>query len=104
VGRFNIARLRIAQANLARRKLVDQICRYLTLVLSPEEGELVRELRRRDEGCFQNVSTLVREWKPEDVFRNWDSYCVAARSIRAEILMIVSAEKELLYPFLERTN
>ena len=100
VQRFSVARMRIAQANLARRRLIDRIVTHLTSAISTEEWDAVRDLRRRDESCFQKVSELVRHWTPEAVTSDWAGYCVASKSTRAGILQIVTAERELLYPLL----
>jgi hypothetical protein len=102
--RFNAARLRIAQLNLARRRLVNEVCSHLISFLSAEEREAVRELRRRDGDCFQDVSDLVRRWTPDAIISDWGGYCVASRATRAGILAIVAAEKELLYPLLGRNS
>lgn len=102
--RFNAARLRIAQLNLARRRLVNEVCSHLTTLLSAQERDTVRELRRRDEDCFQKVSELVRHWTPNAILSDWSGYCIASRATRAGIVAIVAAEKELLYPFLGRNS
>ena len=100
--RLNAARLRIGQANLARRRIVNQVCSYLSSVISVHEREMVRELQRQDEDCSQKVSELVRHWTPEAIANDWDGYRVASRTIRAGIVSVVTAEKELLYRLLAR--
>lgn len=98
---FSAARMRIGQANLARRRIVEKVSSHLISVVCAEVGEAVREHRRRDENYFQNVSELVRKWTPDAVLQNWNGYCTASRTIREGTLAIIAAEKGLLYPLLE---
>ncbi len=100
LGQFSASRMRLAQANLARRRLVDQISSHLISRLPAKEYETVRRLRRQDEDCFQKVSKYVRQWTTEAVSKDWAGYCAASRTTRSGILQIVAAEKAVLYPFL----
>lgn len=98
--RFSAARLRIGQANLARRQIVEKVASHLISVTPADQAEAMREHRRRDQSCFHEASTLVREWTLEEVQRNWNGYFAASEIVRERIRAIIAAEKALLYPLL----
>lgn len=100
--RVDAARLRIGQANLTRRRVVNRVFSHLISLISAEERDMVRDLQRQDEDCSQRVSELVRHWTPDAIADDWDGYRAASRAIRAGIVSVVTAEKELLYRLLSR--
>jgi hypothetical protein len=50
------------------------------------------------------VSELIRKWTPDAVSSDWAGYGAASQKIRAGILELVAAERELLYPLLQRNQ
>ena len=99
--RVGLARLRVAQANLARRRIVMKLLSHLTSLVTVDAREALREHLRRDEDNSQKVSALIREWTPGAVLRDWDGYRDASRAIRSGIQQIIATEKTLLYPLLQ---
>ena len=99
--RVGLARLRVAQANLARRRIVSTLLSHLTALVTVDARDALREYLRRDEDHSQKISALIREWTPGAVLRDWDGFRDASRAIRSGIQQIITTEKTLLYPLLE---
>jgi hypothetical protein len=99
--RVGLARLRVGQANLARRRIVTKLLSHLTAVITVDARDALREHLRRDEDHSQKVSALIREWTPKAVIRDWNGYREASRAIRSGIQHIIATEKTLLYPLLK---
>jgi hypothetical protein len=103
-ARFGAIRLRVGQANLARRQIARRICSHLIAVTSIDKVEAVRELQRRDCEQFQRTSELIGCWTPQVLQNDWRGYCNASRRVRDGLREIVVAEKKLLYPLLQRSR
>jgi hypothetical protein len=101
-GRFSAKRMRVGQALLAKRQIVSKVASYLISVVSAEEAAAVRELRTRAHLHSQLASETIRSWSPAQIERDWSGYCAAASELTAKILSLIAAEKELLYPLMEK--
>ena len=102
--RLGLARLRVAQANLVRRRIVSKLLSHLTALVTVDAREALREHLRRDEDHSQKISALIREWTPGAILRDWSGYCDASRAIRSGIQQILATEKMLLYPLLQHRD
>jgi hypothetical protein len=102
--RVGLARLRVAQANLARRRIVTKLLSHLTTLVTVDARDALREHLRRDEDHSQKISALIREWTPGAVLGDWDGFRAASRAIRSGIQQIIATEKTLLYPLLQHRD
>jgi hypothetical protein len=101
-GRFSAMRMRVGQALLAKRQIVGSVAAHLIGLLSVEEAIAVRELRTRGQHHSQLASEIIRYWTPDLIRQDWTGYCAASRDLRAGILGLIGAEKDLYYPLLRR--
>jgi hypothetical protein len=101
-AQFINARLRAGQAILAGRQIAMKVCSHLISLATKNDAEQIRELQRRDGERSGLVSNHVRRWTPDAMRDDWQGYCDASRKMRDGVREIVSAEKKLLYPLLQR--
>ena len=95
------ARMRIGQANLARRRIVQEVCGHLADCVSPHEAGSLRSLQTDDITQFQLVSRHIQHWTASRVKEDWRGYCAAFRALAARVRETMLAEKQLLYPLLQ---
>lgn len=96
------ARMRIGQANFARRRSVSDACAHLALFISPAEARSVRQLQRDDLETLHLTSRHIQYWTTQAVKEDWHGYCQAFRTLRTRVREAIGAEKQLLYPLLRR--
>lgn len=100
LSRFSNIRMRVGQALLTKRQVVDKVASHLIPLISADEATGVRELQLRDRSSCHLASQIIRDWPPDEIQRNWGGYCSASRDFRTGILGLISAEKELYYVLL----
>ena len=96
------ARMRIGQANFARRRLVSDACAHLALFLSPAETHSLRQLQTDDLETFRLTSRHIHDWTAQAIKVDWHGYCQAFRTLRTRVRAAIGAEKRMLYPLLRR--
>lgn len=101
---FSTTRHRLARANLGRAQVAREACGHLLSITPPAEAEALRDLHQREVDHFQLISQHIRRWSPQAVERDWDGYRAATRAVIDQVRQLLSLERKLIFPLLERAS
>lgn len=96
------ARLKMSQASLARRILIDQACDFLRSRVTETDAGALRALGRVRYEYQLHSTTHVSRWSVTQIARDWTGYCAASREIRRRMAQSIESERSILYDMLQR--
>jgi len=102
VREVTAARLKMSQASLARRMLIDHACDFLRARVSESDGRALRALNRVRYDYQLRSTAHVSRWSVAQIARDWTGYCAASRELRSEMARSIEAERSILYAMLQR--
>ena len=99
-SRYIPARMRVSDANFARRKLVKQCFEYLHPIVEPATAQALEACNRDNLDSLRHSAAYFARWSTDSIEREWHAYCRASREIRARIRAEIEEDRRLLYPLL----
>ena len=97
---YTSARLRLSQASIARRSVLNRTLEYLGARVDAAGSQVLARVRAADGELIAHSVEHLGKWTAEAVGSDWAGYCDASRSMRDHMARTVNAEAELLQPLL----
>jgi septal ring factor EnvC (AmiA/AmiB activator) len=99
---YATARWKLSQASRNRRALVARICAQLAPRVPEPQAKMLRDHHADDVQMLHRSAAHVGRWTMESIEADWLGYRAASAEIRATMSRRLEAEKQSLYPILER--
>lgn len=96
------ARIRLSRASRRRRILSNQAIDQLLGGASPADAARLQGLRNRNTEQLETSAKHIGSWGLRTIREDWPQYCRASHGVRGELHGLIAADRELLYPLLER--
>lgn len=95
------ARMRLSQASIERRAILNRALRFLGERADPAHAPAIAKVRAADGELIAHSVAHLAKWTAQTVDSDWRGYCEASRSMRQHMADTVKAEAQLLKPLLK---
>jgi hypothetical protein len=95
------ARMRLSQASIERRAVLNRALRYLGERADPAAAQTIAKIRAADGELIAHSVAHLAKWTAQNVDSDWLGYREASRSMRDHMAGTVKAEAQLLKPLLK---
>jgi hypothetical protein len=102
LSEITTGRWRLGQASLRRRSLASRSFDFLAARLEGSDLMLVKKMQATDQEMMRRSASHVGNWTTRTIWEDWKGYCAASRDIRTHMRAHILAERQMLYPLLER--
>jgi hypothetical protein len=99
---YTSARLRLSQASIDRRSLLNKTLRLLEERSDPPSAAAAAKVRAADGELIAHSVAHLAKWTTEAVANDWRGYCEASRAMRDHMTRTFEAEAAALSPVLQR--
>jgi hypothetical protein len=97
---YTSARLRLSQASIDRRSLLNKALRLLEERADPQSVAAAAKVRAADGELIAHSVAHLAKWTTEAVASDWRGYCESSRSMREHMTRTFEAEAAALGPVL----
>jgi hypothetical protein len=98
---YTSARLRLSQASIDRRSLLNKALRLLEERADPQSAAAAAKLRAADGELIAHSVAHLAQWTTEAVASDWRGYCESSRAMRDHMTRTFEAEAAALAPVLK---